>query len=674
MSMMTSSRLLIGSCSRQGAGLRRWSSQSGSLRGFSSHAWTQQLVAADGVDVNVSLYNFDAHKTAVLCLPGALGTGPSDFEAILNGGLGDSIGVVAMDPRGLGGVSGVERDFPLDFYVRDALDGAAVMQQLGVNRYSVLGWSDGANSAIHLAARRQENVDKLVVWGGNAYVTKEDVDAWEAVRDVKQSWSPRMRDDKAKIHGGVDKLQHLNDRATDGWIRLFTEGAGDVCLSALHQVTCPTMVLHGAKDVICSMTHARYIAKQISDVTLTVFPEGKHNLHQRHADAFHEVVKDFLLGSSGSDHDQDDNHSSTLPEPAIDQIAYAFMGSKALSTALKAGVFDAIASATADPSAAIGATFQDIEQQSEVQGERLRTLLSACVSLNVIRRKVKNGQDFFTLPQASHDQLVKSSKHYWGDYISNQVDAQFYNRMEHLDTVLRTGDTAKHGYEAWFEADPEAARKYTEAQHNGSLATAYALHRRLPELATRFPNLRMLDVGGGSGAFSIATARKIEHAECVVLDLPNVTQVAADIIATEEESVKERLSTLSLSANDPGRWHGIVEDESYDVVLMSYISGSIPVVALPGLYQNAFRVLKPGGVAILHDFFVDNDGAGPTNAALWALAHTTVNPDGMGLRPSRIVEMLTQAGFVAPKVESLIPKTTQTIVATKPATKPISKL
>jgi acetylserotonin N-methyltransferase len=98
---------------------------------------------------------------------------------------------------------------------------------------------------------------------------------------------------------------------------------------------------------------------------------------------------------------------------------------------------------------------------------------------------------------------------------------------------------------------------------------------------------------------------------------------------------------------------------------MSYISGSIPHEALPGLYRNAYRALKPGGIVIIHDFFVDNDGSGPTNAALWALAHCTVNPEGMGLRPNRIVQMLTEEGFVAPKVEPLIPNTTQTIVATK---------
>ena len=332
---------------------------------------------------------------------------------------------------------------------------------------------------------------------------------------------------------------------------------------------------------------------------------------------------------------------------------------------------------------------EEIEARCTVHGERLRTLLSACVALKLIRRRYEpppGGQEMFWLPKASTDQLVRSSKRYWGDYISGQVGAQFYSRMTDLLETLESGSSSSHGYETWFESDPQAAERYTKAQHNGSLATARAMLKRLPELVERGEQqqqlgslLRMLDVGGGSGAFSIATARKIPNASCVVLDLPNVVSVAQGIIEQEPDAsvLQERISTLPLSASAPGDWYGVVEPESFDVVLMSYVSGSIPTQALLGLYRNAFQALKPGGMAILHDFFVNNHGQGPLNPALWALAHVTVNPEGMGLRPNRIVQLLCGsndcsdnstkgAGFIAPKVLDLVPETTQLIVVTKP--------
>lgn len=174
----------------------------------------------------------------------------------------------------------------------------------------------------------------------------------------------------------------------------------------------------------------------------------------------------------------------------------------------------------------------------------------------------------------------------------------------------------------------------------------------------------MLDVGGGSGAFSIVTSRVIQDATAVVLDLPNVIETTKSIISEEEESVRSRVSTLALSATDPGSWEN-VQDESFDVVLLSYVSGSIPSEALAGLYSNAFRALKPGGKAIIHDFFLSNDGRGPPNAALWALAHISVNPTGMGLIPKRVINILSEQGFIAPRVHELIPGMTKVIVAKK---------
>ena len=595
----------------------------------------------------------------ILCLPGSLGTASTDFSIQLDNGIGEEFGLVAIDPRGLGQstvtTDGEQfvREYPADFYLQDALDGAAIMKALGYNKYSVMGWSDGANAAMHLAANKEVKnaVKKLVIFGGNSYVTEDDIEAYEAVRDVSKSWSERMRKDKSAAHGGLETLQILNDRYTDAMGTILKDLNGDVCLKELHNITCPTLILHGALDVICHDYHAKYIAKHITNSKLKVLEKGKHNLHMKYADEFRTIVGDFL-----TDSEEDDDE----PQPDIDQIAYGFMGSKSLFAALRVGIFDAIDSVDGP------ATFKDIEAACEINGERLKTLLSACVALKLIRRHIdENGNDLFHLPKASSKQLVRKSRQYWGDYLSMQVDGQFYNRLADIDNTIKYGTEASHGYEAWFDSDPDAAKNYTRAQHNGSLATAYALHKRLPELATEYPSMRMLDVGGGSGAFSIVTARVVQDATAVVLDLPNVIETTKSIISEEEESVGNRVSTLALSATDPGSWENVVEDESFDVVLLSYVSGSIPSDALEGLYSNAFRALKPGGKAIIHDFFIDNDGRGPPNAALWALAHISVNPAGMGLIPKRVINKLSEEGFIAPRVHELIPGMTKVIVAKK---------
>ena len=63
----------------------------------------------------------------------------------------------------------------------------------GFQKFSVLGWSDGGISALILAGARPELLKKLVIWGSNSYVTKDDVELMNKVRDLSK-WSARMRE------------------------------------------------------------------------------------------------------------------------------------------------------------------------------------------------------------------------------------------------------------------------------------------------------------------------------------------------------------------------------------------------------------------------------------------------------------------------------------------------
>ena len=87
----------------------------------------------------------------------------------------------------------IVRCFTPDYYHTDALDALAVADALGLDTFDVMGWSDGANSAVLLAAAVPSRVSKLVIFGGNHSVTAEDVAGYEATRDVANTWSKRMR-------------------------------------------------------------------------------------------------------------------------------------------------------------------------------------------------------------------------------------------------------------------------------------------------------------------------------------------------------------------------------------------------------------------------------------------------------------------------------------------------
>jgi valacyclovir hydrolase len=226
----------------------------------------------------------------LLLIPGALGTGAGDFEHQIDWFATRGFEVIAPDPRGYGGSRPPERDYALDFYIRDAADMFALMAALGHARFSVMGWSDGANIAGLMAAQKPQAVAKLVVFGGQSFLTAEEITAFNAIRKIS-TWSPRAAEVMRAIYG--DGLDGLWERYVDGQVALFQAG-GNLYRERLKDIGCPSFVLHGAKDPLVPVFHAQALHQGILGSRLHIFPDGKHNIHQRQAHEFNALAYAFL--------------------------------------------------------------------------------------------------------------------------------------------------------------------------------------------------------------------------------------------------------------------------------------------------------------------------------------------------------------------------------------------
>ena len=244
----------------------------------------------------VALPNFKMHFEGagtgypLLLTPGALGTGAGDFPGQVGWFAARGFAVIAPDPRGYGRSRPPERDYPPDFYHRDAADMFALMSALGHARFSIIGWSDGGNIATIMAATQPERVGRLVVFGGQSYLTAEEIAAFNHIRNIS-AWSPRAAEAMRAVYG--DGLDALWDRYVAGQEALFDAG-GDLYQALLPKVRSATLVLHGAKDPLTPGLHAEAIHRGIAGSRLHIFPEGKHNIHIRYADEFNALVHAFL--------------------------------------------------------------------------------------------------------------------------------------------------------------------------------------------------------------------------------------------------------------------------------------------------------------------------------------------------------------------------------------------
>ena len=109
----------------------------------------------DGTKIKYVVEGTGSHTT--LLLPGALGTARTDFtpqiEHLNSKG---KLKLVVWDPPGYGASRPPQRTWPKSpnhFYARDAEVAVEFMNTIEEGTFSVLGWSDGAITALIIAGR-----------------------------------------------------------------------------------------------------------------------------------------------------------------------------------------------------------------------------------------------------------------------------------------------------------------------------------------------------------------------------------------------------------------------------------------------------------------------------------------------------------------------------------------
>ena len=332
----------------------------------------------------------------------------------------------------------------------------------------------------------------------------------------------------------------------------------------------------------------------------------------------------------------------------ISAIAYGFMASKALFAALEIGLFTVLADG---PLALV-----DIADRTEVAVGRLRTLLHALAALGLV---VRDGDTFGNAP-ATDRYLVRGRPEDFGDYFRLQLGRQIFPALLHLDAGI-AGNGRAFDTMSTLLASPEDARTFTTAQHVGSLGAARALADRLPAVSSGSGTIRFLDVGGGSGAFSLALCRRFPTLRATILDFPMVVEIARDY--RDEAGMQDRIELVggdAVSTPWPTGQH---------VVLLSYLLSALAdsesASEIEAVLARACDCLEPGGLLVVHDFMLDDAGSGPAAAALWFLQYLAYQPDATSFSVAELSGRLRRAGFVPEPGTALIPGVTTMILARK---------
>jgi acetylserotonin N-methyltransferase len=237
----------------------------------------------------------------------------------------------------------------------------------------------------------------------------------------------------------------------------------------------------------------------------------------------------------------------------------------------------------------------------------------------------------YSLTELARAHLLSDSPFYWGGVFSQSRG--FDPVAARIRKVLLDNTNGSWG-EDWSSATL-TQRKATEIasfMHSHSVGAAARV-----AATGRFSGIkRLLDVGGGSGCYSIALARRYPDLACTILDLPPACHVASRYVA--DAGLSERIDTRGADMFKE-EW-----PQGYDAILLSNILHDWPPPKQAGLLKQASRALRMGGNIFVHEALLDDDGNGPLTVASFSVLVMLGTPGGQ-LDHHELQKLLTGSGF-----------------------------
>jgi acetylserotonin N-methyltransferase len=307
----------------------------------------------------------------------------------------------------------------------------------------------------------------------------------------------------------------------------------------------------------------------------------------------------------------------------------------AMAVADELGVFAALDSAPA--------TAPEIAQRLGFNRRGTDVLLSMLRALDLV--VARDGR--YELAEVTRTYLLPESPYYWGPLL--RILGVLPQHHAALIEALRAADDRTAPMEAAAK-DDAAPSDAAGAWQSGQIDRAQAevltrlMHcHSLPASVgvARNGNLRgvarLLDVGGGSGCFSIAIAQQFPSVRCTVLELPAVCDVARRYIV--DGGVADRVDTISIDMFRDAWPRG------YDGMFFSNIFHDWNAETNRFLARRAYDALEPGGRIFLHEQLLAEDRSGPITTAAFSML-MLLGTHGRQYTLSELKQILSSAGFV----------------------------
>ena len=316
---------------------------------------------------------------------------------------------------------------------------------------------------------------------------------------------------------------------------------------------------------------------------------------------------------------------ATSEDPdSILELVLSFWIARTVMAAVQLGVFDVLA--------VPGLPESEAAASLGLAARPARGLFDTCVAVGLLER---HGGAIRCTP-ASERFLRDGAEYSLRNYV---LDERWcWPAWGRLEEALQTDAPPLPQDEDGYHTFPEEF--LLDFLHGHSLWMGARLARAVPLDGAR----RMMDIGGGSGAVSIAICRANPGLRSVVVDREPVLRKTAEHVAAA--GLSERITMTAAN---------IFEDplpEGCDTALIANLLHDFSPERASMILGRVFDTLPSGGRLIVMEITVAEDGSGPPLAAVFTVTMIVNTQGGVVHTPAELRRMIEAAGFA---VERTVP-------------------
>ena len=282
------------------------------------------------------------------------------------------------------------------------------------------------------------------------------------------------------------------------------------------------------------------------------------------------------------------------------------------------------------------ATGAEIARQLALRPRKSEALLSLLAALGFLNRQ----HERFSLTNVSRNFLLPESPYSWVPVLQSgrksSTAARLWQTLREEQPGAKRDKASEKSLTRWWKApklDRATAKLVTQHMHAYSFPAAMGLVRWADFREVR----RLLDVGGGSGCFSIALALRHPKMHCTILELPAISRLSARYV--DHYEVRHRIDVRPMNIfKDP--W-----PRGHDAVFFSNVFHDWDRETCAFLGRRSFDALPAGGRLYVHEILLADSKDGPLAAASFSM-NILLTTDGQQFTSEELEDLLQECGFV----------------------------